>query len=426
MVEEPRGRQPPDDRRRHVRVRRDEGREGRRKLRGRDEDRRVDGREVPLRGDGDEPKGRQRDRGEDDQRVQPVPRGGDGVQREGTGEEGTAEREGGEGDRIARAGGGGALAPARSSEGMAVAPGLHAEERTEAGRGLLLADLLLFLLLFLLLVFLLLARRGRGSGGAGRHDRGRRDRLVDVHALEGGGQRLHAGLVDLHAGGGEDLLQVLLVHRLPGRVQDKRAIDVLHVSFTSCVGSSSFIRRASRGRRRPPPRSISPLSSPPSRVPPSRALQRTRRRASCGSHRPRPPGPGTRGRGPGPAPSRGGTSRFPSSGIPTQSRGRALGGTQWTGGAGSSACSGTRRRPRGSGHSAPPRTGPPGPSRRPRRARPGGTRSPPRTRPGGPSRRSVDRSRGGWGRSRRSPGNPRPPSPGACSSLCPPSPALSP
>src|SRR3989475_6634110 len=333
MVEEPRGRQPPDDRRRHVRVRRDEGREGRRKLRGRDEDRRVDGREVPLRGDGDEPKGRQRDRGEDDQRVQPVPRGGDGVQREGTGEEGTAEREGGEGDRIARAGGGGALAPARSSEGMAVAPGLHAEERTEAGRGLLLADLLLFLLLFLLLVFFLLARRGRSSGGAGRHDRGRRDRLVDVHALEGGGQRLHAGLVDLHAGGGEDLLQVLFVHRLAGRVQDERAIDILHVSFTSCAGSSPFIRRASRGRRRPPPRSGSPPSSPLSPPPPSRLWRAGRLRASSGSRRRGPRAPGRRARRPGPAPSQGGTSRSPSWGTRTRARPRGRAGTPWIGGA---------------------------------------------------------------------------------------------
>src|SRR3970282_342980 len=122
---------------------------------------------------------------------------------------------------------------------MTVAPGLHAEERTEARGGFLLADLLLFLLLLVLL----LARGGRGGGGAGRHDRGRLEGLVDVHALEGGGQRLHAGRVDLHAGGGEDLREVLLVHRLAGRVQHKRAIDVLHVSFTSWTGSSRVIPR---------------------------------------------------------------------------------------------------------------------------------------------------------------------------------------
>src|SRR3989442_4515262 len=209
--------------------------------------------------------------------------------------------------------------------------GLHAEERTESGGRLLLADLFLFLLLFFLLVFLLLARRGRG-GGARRHDRRGRDRLVDVHALEGGGQRLHAGLVDLHPGGGEDLLEVLLVHRFAGRVQDERAIDVFHVSFTSCAGSSPFIRRASRGRRRPRPRSASPPSSPPSRVPPPGVRPGGHLRASSGSPRPRSRAPGPRARGPGRAPSRGGTSRSASSGIRTPRRARSPSGTRSTAG----------------------------------------------------------------------------------------------
>src|SRR3990170_721312 len=103
------------------------------------------------------------------------------------------------------------------------APGLQAEERTQARSGLFLRDLLLFLLL---LVLLLGCGCGRGSGGG--HRDGRLQGLVDVHALERGGQGLHAGVVDLHARRGEDLLQVLLADGLPGRVQDQRPIDVFH------------------------------------------------------------------------------------------------------------------------------------------------------------------------------------------------------
>src|SRR5439155_393900 len=59
--------------------------------------------------------------------------------------------------------------------------------------------------------------------------------LVDVHAFQRGGQGLHAGLVDLHAGRREDLLQVLLVHGLAGGVQDQRPVHIFHLSSPPCV-----------------------------------------------------------------------------------------------------------------------------------------------------------------------------------------------
>src|SRR2546428_9360468 len=124
-----------------------------------------------------------------------------------------------------------------------------AEERTQARSRLFLGDLLFFLLLLFLLLFLLLGgRRCRGRGG--RHRDGGLQGLVDVHAFQRGGQGLHAGLVDLHPGRGEDLLQVLLVDRLAGRVQDQRPIHIFHSSSPPC----SLIIRSSCGPRRRPRR----------------------------------------------------------------------------------------------------------------------------------------------------------------------------
>src|SRR5213593_4566795 len=124
------------------------------------------------------------------------------------------------------------LALEEMEEGCAGALGL-AEERTQARGRLFLGDFLFFLLfLFLLLFFLLGGRRCRGSGG--RHRDGGLQGLVDVHAFQRSGQGLHASLVDLHSGGREHLLQVLLVHRLPGRVQDQRPVHIFHSSSPPC------------------------------------------------------------------------------------------------------------------------------------------------------------------------------------------------
>src|SRR5712691_9788373 len=113
------------------------------------------------------------------------------------------------------------------------ATGLTAEERTQARGRLFLGDFLFFLLFLFLLLFFLLGGRGcRGSGG--RHRDGGLEGLVDVHAFQRSGQGLHASLVDLHSGGCEDLLQVLLVHRLPGRMQDQRPVHIFHLSSPPC------------------------------------------------------------------------------------------------------------------------------------------------------------------------------------------------
>src|SRR5438445_2850067 len=128
-----------------------------------------------------------------------------------------------------------------------------AEERTQARSRLFLGDLLFFLLLLFLLLFLLLGgRRCRGSGG--RHRDGGLQGLVDVHAFQRGGQSLHAGLVDLHPGRGEDLLQVLLAHGLAGRMQDQRPVHIFHSSSPPCCliirSSCEAPRRRHRARGR--------------------------------------------------------------------------------------------------------------------------------------------------------------------------------
>src|SRR5207245_6854703 len=112
------------------------------------------------------------------------------------------------------------------------------EGRTPSRGGGCLGDFLLFLLLFLVLLVCLL-RGWRSRGRRGGHRDGGLEGLVDVHAFQRGGQRLHAGFVDLHAGGGEDLLQVLLVHRLAGRVQDQRAVHIFHSCHLLFRGSPS-------------------------------------------------------------------------------------------------------------------------------------------------------------------------------------------
>src|SRR3990170_1087011 len=170
----------------------------------------MDRREVPVRRYLDGPACWRRRRPFHDCEIQSVPRAGDGLYGKGA-----LEARPGEGENedltaamdpqaTARKATLSIVAAERVEKGTQL-PGLRAEERAETGRGLVLADLLLLLLLLLFLLFLLLARGGRGSGG-GCHRSRRCEDLIDVHALEGGGQRLHAGLIDLHTGRREDLL----------------------------------------------------------------------------------------------------------------------------------------------------------------------------------------------------------------------------
>src|SRR5467141_2084546 len=102
-----------------------------------------------------------------------------------------------------------------------------AEERTQARGRFFLGNFLLFLLLFLFLLFFLFGC-GSGCRSGSRRGDGGFEGLVDVHAFQRGGQGLHAGLIDLHSGGGEDLLQVLFANRLTGRMEDQRPVHIFH------------------------------------------------------------------------------------------------------------------------------------------------------------------------------------------------------
>src|SRR5437870_1204916 len=118
------------------------------------------------------------------------------------------------------------------------------EERTEPRCRLFFGDFLFFLLLLFLLLFLLFGD-GRGRGGGGGHRDGSLQGLVDVHAFQRGREGLHAGLIDLHTGGRQDFLQIVLVHRLAGRVQDQRAIDVFHLCSPPCSIHHPICERSS-------------------------------------------------------------------------------------------------------------------------------------------------------------------------------------
>src|SRR5205807_7938818 len=123
------------------------------------------------------------------------------------------------------------------------------EERTESRCRLFFGDFLFFLLLLFLLLFLLFGG-GRGRGGGGGQRDGGLPGLVVVHAFQRGREGLHAGLIDLHAGSRQDFLQVVLVHRLAGRVQDQRAIDVFHLCSPPCSIIIRFVSEAPRRQQR--------------------------------------------------------------------------------------------------------------------------------------------------------------------------------
>src|SRR5712691_12407015 len=119
-----------------------------------------------------------------------------------------------------------------------------AEERTQARGRLFLGDFLLFLLLFLFLLFFLFGC-GSGCRSGSRRGDGGFEGLVDVHAFQRGGQGLHAGLIDLHSGGGEHFLQVLFAHRLTGRMEDQRPVHIFHSCHLLLVHPPSIARSSS-------------------------------------------------------------------------------------------------------------------------------------------------------------------------------------